>query len=476
MYEQIKTELYIDGDWRAATDGGTFESLDPESDAVYAIAARATAEDVDTAVAAARVAAKTYGVSTPREREAWLHKAAALLEERRPRFIDALIDEIGSPLRKANFEFGAALDMMRASAGMTRRVNGEVLQSDVPGRMSFAIRRPVGVVAAITPFNVPLIKGVRLTANALAAGNTVVLLASEMAPGIASLLAEVYHDAGFPAGAFNLVTGFGAEIGDSLTGHPDVDFVTFTGSSVVGQHIAELCARHRRPNTLELGGKSPMVVLRDADLPKAIAAACHAIFTYQGQVCMGASRIYVERPVYDAFLDGFAAAVRTLGLGDLRDIATVVGPIISTRQRDRVRRHIEDAMAKGGTVVAGGKWHGNRCEPTILTGLTDAMMACREETFGPVTAVYPVADYDEALARANDTAYGLSSSIFTQNLKNALHFARNTGAGMCHVNGSALHDEPHVPFGGNGESGTGREGTVADLDSMTTWTWVTIQP
>ena len=467
--------IWIDGAPRAARSGRVFDSLNPEDDRVYCRAAHGSPQDMLDAVACAKAAFATYAETLAKDRERWLQKAAEVMEARADDFVNALIDEIGSPKKKALFEFNKALGMLRAAAGMCRQVAGKTLPGDYPGRFSMSIRKPRGVVACITPFNVPLIKGIRLTAHALATGNTVVLLPSEMAPHVSHLIAEVYAEAGIPSGAFNVVTGFGHEIGDALTGHPDVDFVTFTGSSVVGQHINELCARNKTPVTLELGGKSPVIVLADADMSKTIPAVCHGIFTYQGQVCMGGSRIYVEHPIFDSFVEAFAKAASSLPMGDLRDENTIIGPIISDRQRDRVRSHIEDAQSKGATVVTGGGWSGNRPEPTILTGVTEEMVVCRQETFGPVASVYPVDSYVEALERANDSNYGLSAAIFTQDINRALHFVQNIGAGMAHVNASPLHDEPHVPFGGTGDSGVGREGTEADLEAMTEMKWVTIQ-
>jgi len=218
-----------------------------------------------------------------------------------------------------------------------------------------------------------------------------------------------------------------------------------------------VCAKNKTPLTLELGDKSPTVILKDADLEKVMPLAARSIFMFGGQLCIGSSRFYVERPIY------------------LRDPNTVVAPIISERQRDRVKSHIADAIAKGATLAAGGEWVGNCCQPTILTGVSEDMTLCKEETFGPVTSVYPIDSYEEGLEKANDTVYGLSSAIFTRDIDKAMHFAKHIGAGMCHINGMTVHDEAHVSFGGNGESGVGREGTDADMEAMTELKWVTVQ-
>lgn len=471
----IKTlQHFIGGAWTDASGGATFEVLNPLDDGLYCHAAKGTGDDIRTAVAAAKAAFPAWRETTPAERERWLLRVAELMEQRKQDLLDCLIDEIGSPFAKAMFEYTKGLTMIRAAAGMCRNVRGETIPSDRPGTFSMSIREPLGVVAVITPFNVPLIKTTRLVANALAVGNTVVHLPSEMAPRLSLIFAEIAAEAGIPEGVYNVVTGMGAEIGDDLTSHPDVKFVTFTGSTVVGQHINEICARNKTPNTLELGGKSPTVILADADLDKVLPLAARSMFMYGGQACIASSRFYVERPLYDAFVERFSALVSKLGMGDLRDPDTVIAPVISPRQRDRIRSHIEDARAKGATVT-GGEWEGNRCQPTVLTGVTEEMTVCRSETFGPVTSVYPIDSYEEGLARANDTDYGLSSAIFTRDINKAFHFARHIGAGMCHINGPTLHDEAHVPFGGNGESGVGREGTDADMDAMTELKWVTVQ-
>ena len=466
---------FIGGEWVGASSGDVFDVLNPLDDSPYAQAAKGSSEDMKNAVAAAKTAFESYKDTTPTERERWLLHIAEIMETRQKELVDCLIDEIGSPIQKAMFEFTKGLTMIRAAAGMCRNVRGETIPSDRPNTFSMSIRAPLGVVAVITPFNVPLIKTTRLVANALAVGNTVVHLPSEMAPHLSLIFAEIVAEAGVPAGAYNVVTGMGAEIGDDLTSHKDVDFVTFTGSSVVGQHINEICAKNKTPNTLELGGKSPTVILADADLGKVMPLAARSVFMFGGQACIASSRFYVERPLYDEFVKRFSMIVGKLGMGDLRDPNTVIAPAISPRQRDRIKSHIKDAVAKGAILVAGGEWEGNRCQPTLLTNVSDDMTVCRFETFGPVTSIYPIESYEEGLAKANDTEYGLSSAIFTKDIDKAFHFARNIGAGMCHINGPTIHDEAHIPFGGNGESGVGREGTDADLEAMTELKWITVQ-
>lgn len=469
------TDLWIGGQRVAASSGQYFTDRNPEDDSSYAQVAAATPEDVDRAVQAAQQAFATTRATLAAEREAWLSRAAALVEKYHNDFVDILVDEVGSPIGKAQFEVQYAVSCLRAAAGVARRVTGQTIPSDLPGRFSMSVREPVGVIASISPFNVPLLKDVKLSSTPLATGNTVVMLTSEEAPMVASRLADIYHEAGVPPGAFNVVTGFGDKIGDALTTHPLVKVVMFTGSSRVGKHIAALCGPLMRKVVLELGGKSPLVVLADADLDAAVGAAVFGQFFFQGQACMASSRIYVEQSVEAEFTRRFTAAAEAAGMGDLRDPATAVGPIISERQRNRVRNHVEDARAKGARVLTGGEWVGNRCKPTILAGVREGMTVCREETFGPVTSIYPVSGLDEAIERANDTNYGLSAAIFTRDIGKALVFSQRVRSGMVHINAPTIADEPHVPFGGVGDSGFGREGTDIDIDTLTEWKWITIQ-
>ncbi len=471
----VRHELWIGGQHVPPGSGRYFPDRNPDDDSVLARIAEATAGDVDAAVQAAQAAFAGYGRTLAVEREAWLSRAAGIVERRRDEFVDVLINEVGSPVGKAHFEVQYAVGCLRAAAGAARRVTGQTIPSDLPGRFSMSVRQPLGVVAAISPFNVPLLKNAKLTSTPLATGNTVVLLTSEEAPLVAHLLADVYREAGLPAGALNIVTGFGDRIGDALTTHPLVKAVMFTGSSRVGRHIAGLCGERMKRVVLELGGKSPMIVLADADIDQAVEAAAFSVFFFQGQACMAASRIYVERPVYDTFCAKLRQRAEAIGIGDLRDEGTWIGPIISVRQRNRVRQHIDDAVARGARVLTGGSWVGNRCRPTVLLGVEEGMTVCREETFGPVTSIYPVEDAGEAMRRANDTVYGLSAAIHTRDINRALPMALDINSGMVHINAPTINDEPHVPFGGTGDSGFGREGTDIDIDTLTEWKWITVQ-
>lgn len=471
-----QSELWIGGEHVAPTGGQYFDDLNPSDQSVIAKVASATAADVDSAVAAAHKAFPEFSRSQAKEREKILCDAAALVERDRDEYLGMLIEEVGSPVMKAQFEVDYCINAFRAAAGVPRRLTGETMPLDRPGAFGMSIREPVGVIACITPFNVPLLKNVKQIAMVVATGNTSVLLPSEFASQVTVRFAETLHEAGLPAGVFNYVTGNPFEIGDVLTSHPGIAAVNFCGSPVIGKHVAEIAAKDLKPITLELGGKSPLIVLDDADLGKALEAATIGIFFFQGQACMASSRIFLQRGIAEAFTEQFVEIARNIKVGDLSDPETALGPIISERQMNRIRSHIDDAVEKGAHVLHGGnEWQGPCCPPTILTGVQEGMTVFREETFGPVTSLYTVDSLDEALALANDTQYGLSYSIFTSNINAAMQAAREANSGMVHINAMSIQDEPHVPFGGNGLSGFGREGTEADLDIMTKWKWITIQ-
>lgn len=465
---------WIHGEDDCPENFDTFPILNPLDDSRIGKAVRGTAGDVERAVAVADSVFATYCQTLPREREGWLLRAAELLNERAELFVDLLIEEIGSPILKAKREIATATGVLRAAAGAARRMSGQTLPTNVAGRLSFSMREPLGVVAGVTPFNVPLIKNVKHSAMALATGNTVVLLPSEECPAVAIELAKLYAEAGLPAGAFNVVVGRGAEIGDALTSHPLVRFVGFTGSTKTGRHVATQCARFGKRSTLEMGGKNPLIVCEDADLVAAIQGSVVGAFLYGGQICLASSRIYVQGAMFDQFLAKFAGAASQLGMGDLRDEKTMIAPLINERQRGRVRTHLEDAISKGARVVTGGEWVGNRLQPTVLVNVPEGAILFREETFGPIAAVYAVETVEEAIEQANATDYGLVAAVYTASMRTALRCVREIRAGMVHVNGTTIQEEAHVPFGGIGDSGHGREGSEVGIDELTEWKWVTV--
>ncbi|MES9815382.1 MAG: aldehyde dehydrogenase family protein [Candidatus Thiodiazotropha sp.] len=467
-------ELWIGGRHSAPSSNSYFDDLNPLDDSILGRIANGTAVDVDIAVNTAHDAFVRNRRKLAKEREVWFMRAADLIERDKQEYLEILIDEVGSPIGKAGFEVDYSISALRAAAGVPRQIRGEVFPSDYPGVFSMAIREPVGVVAAISPFNVPLLKVTKQGAMPIACGNATVHMPSEFSAQVSLRFARTLHEAGVPDGLFNVVTGDPAQIGDSLTTHPKVKSISFCGSPVIGKHVAELAARDLKPITLELGGKSPVIVLEDADIDAAVAASAMGVFFYQGQACMAASRIYLQRGIADTFIEKFLAAAQNAKIGALKDMDTYIGPIISKRQRQRVSRHIEEAKNKGAEILTGGGWHGNCCEATVLSGIKEDMEVCRHETFGPVTSLYLFDTVEEAIAKANDTDYGLSFSIYTTNIEKAISIAQQAESGMVHINRPTIQDEPNPPFGGKGLSGLGREGTEADLDILTEWKWITI--
>jgi acyl-CoA reductase-like NAD-dependent aldehyde dehydrogenase len=449
--------------------------INPADQKPFAKVFMAQAEHMLAAIDAADAAKSAWGKALAAERELILLHAADVLENSRTEMVELLIGEAGSTFGKAQFEVSFTVNMLRAVAGEARRIHGDVLPSDVPGMMSFAIRRPLGVVAGIAPFNFPLVLGTKKICLALAAGNTFVLKPSEETSLIGLKIGEIFTKSGLPKGVLNVVPGDGPALGSVLFSDPRVRLVSFTGSTSVGKIVAMECAKYGKKCVLELGGKSPLVVLKDADLDYAVSTACFGIFIHQGQICMAGSRIIVEAPIYDAFLEKFAAKVKTLQVGDPRDPHTVIGPLIRGSQCQMISGKIKESVAAGARVLAGGGYTGNFFQPTIIADVTPGMPVFKDELFGPAAAVIKAKNADDALAMANATSYGLSSAVLTNDLQLAMKFAMELEAGMVHINGPTVHDEATVPFGGVKDSGNGREGGRWSMDELTETKWVTIQ-
>ena len=469
------TTPYINGVAIEAPPAAFSDVINPASRKPFARVPMAQPDHMRKAIDAAYAAKDAWGRTLAAERELVLQRAADVLENSRQEVVDLLIDEAGSTFGKAQFEVSFTVNMLRAVSGEARRIQGSVMPADVPGMMSIAIRRPLGVVAGIAPFNFPLILATKKVCLALAAGNTFVLKPSEETSLVGLKIAELFQKAGLPAGVLNVVPGDGPTHGPVLVSDPRVRLISFTGSTAVGKKIAMECAKNGKKVILELGGKSPLIVLKDADLDYAVSTACFGIFIHQGQICMAGSRIIVEAPIYDAFVERFVAKARTLKVGDPRDPHTVIGPLIRSSQCSLIDGKIKESVACGARVLTGGTHEGNFYQPTVVVDVKPGMPAFRDELFGPVAAVVRADDANHALKLANDTNYGLLSAVLTNDLQLAMKFAMELEAGMVHINGPTLHDEATAPFGGVKDSGSGREGGHWSMDELTETKWITIQ-
>jgi benzaldehyde dehydrogenase (NAD) len=354
----------------------------------------------------------------------------------------------------------------------------EEIPSQIPGKRAKAIRQPVGVVVGIAPWNAPVILGVRAVAAPLAYGNTVVLKASEVCPRTHGAIVDALRDAGVPSGVINLVTNDpedAAEVVEELIAHPAVRRISFTGSTRVGRIIAGTAARHLKRVLLELGGNAPLIVLADADLERAVAAANFGSFMHQGQICMSTERIVIDRSIAEDFAERLAGRASSLRMGDPREPDTEIGPLVNEAAVERIAEHVEDALSRGAKLISGGEAQGLFFPPTVLMDVTPAMRIYSEESFGPVVAIVPVDSVDEAVQVANDTEYGLSAGVFSTDLDAAMQIARRLETGICHINDATVNDEPPMPFGGVKHSGWGRFGGKAALEEFTELRWITIQ-
>ncbi|MDT3720478.1 aldehyde dehydrogenase [Pseudomonas oryzihabitans] len=473
----VEVSLLIGGASRPAGDGRSYQRCHPVTGEVVSTVAAATLEDADAAVAAAQAAFPAWAALPPGERRRRLLAAADGLAARSGEFI-ALAGETGAMANWYGFNVHLAANMLREAAAMTTQIQGEVIPSDVPGSFAMALRQPCGVVLGIAPWNAPVILGTRALAMPLACGNTVVLKASEQSPGVHRLIGQVLQDAGLGDGVVNVVTNAPADapaIVERLIANPAVRRVNFTGSTRVGRIVGELAARHLKPAVLELGGKAPLLVLADADLDAAVAAAAFGAYFNQGQICMSTERLLVDSRIADAFVERLAAKVRTLKAGDPGAPDSVLGSLIDASAGTRIKALIDDAVAKGARLVCGGQLDGSILQPTLLDGVTAEMKLYAEESFGPVAVVIR-AEGDEALLRlANDSEFGLSSAIFSRDTARALALAQRVESGICHINGPTVHDEAQMPFGGVKASGYGSFGSRASIEHFTQLRWVTLQ-
>jgi phenylacetaldehyde dehydrogenase len=470
-----KHQLLIGGRWVDARSGKTFETFDPGSGRVIANVAEGDAADIDAAVAAARAAFEgaAWSRMTPSDRAKLMWRLAELIEQNRDQFAELESLNNGKPIGNVkNGDLVNSAEVLRYTAGWATKLAGETVTLSQPGNFhAYTLREPIGVVGQIIPWNAPLMMCAWKIAPALATGCTVVLKPAEQTPLTALRLARLIQEAGIPDGVINIVTGLGETAGAALAAHPGVDKVAFTGSAEVGRLIVKAAAGNLKKVSLELGGKSPVIVFPDADMAVAVPGAARAIFNNSGQVCAAGSRLYAHESVFDKIVEGVAAEAGKLKIGPGLDPATQMGPLVSQEQLDRVSGYVAQGRSDGARVVTGGSRVGSEgyfIAPTILTGTQPTMSVVREEIFGPVLCAmtFKDDDLDRIASEANSTAYGLAASIWTRNLSTAHKMAKRIRAGSVGVNMHGTLD-PAMPFGGFKQSGWGREKGREVLDLYT---------
>ncbi len=454
-------KLLIDGQWVDAASGKTFPVYNPATGEVLANVAEGDKEDIDRAVKAARRAFETgpWSKMSPSERGQLLYRLADLIEKNADEFAQLESLDNGKPLTVARAaDVPLTIDHFRYMSGWATKIEGNTIP--IPGQyFSYTLRQPIGVVGQIIPWNFPLLMAAWKLGAALAVGCTVILKPAEQTPLSALRLGELFLEAGFPAGVVNIVPGYGETAGAALAAHEDVNKVAFTGSTEVGKMIVKAAAGNLKKVTLELGGKSPNIILSDMDVSTAIAGASNAIFFNQGEVCSAGSRLYVQKSIFDQVVEGVAEQAKNIKVGSGFDPSTQMGPLVSDEQLARVTGYLQSGVSEGAKTVTGGQRYGDRgyfVEPTVIVNANQQMKIVQEESFGPVVVAKPFDDLEEIAATANDTPYGLAAGIWTHDISKAHRLAKLLRAGTVWVNCYSVFDAA-LPFGGFKQSGWGRE-------------------
>lgn len=470
--------MWVAGQWERGT-GETYENRNPYTGELLMKVGGATEADVSKAYKASQRAQKAWADMPPAARSKTMHRVGELLEERSEEITDWIVKELGGTRLKAALELKLVGSVFEEAAKLPYMVEGKILPEDIPGKESRAYREPIGVIGLISPWNFPLQLTARTLAPALAVGNGVVIKpAKDSTVTGGTIFAALLEEAGIPEGLVSVLPGDGSTVGDAMVRHPIPRLISFTGSTPVGRQVAKAAADSRmlKMLELELGGNSPIVILDDADLDRAVEASVWGKFIHSGQICMIANRFIVEDSVHDAFVEKFVARTKELGVGDPNDPNTFVGPVINEQQFDKITNLIERAE-KDGTIkkVLGGKPEGLVIPPHVFVDVPDDSFLTHNEIFGPVAPIVRARDEAHALKLANDTEYGLSSAVFTQDIQRGLNFARQVEAGMTHINDQTVNDSPFGPFGGEKNSGLGRFNGRWAIEAFTTDHWITIQ-
>ena len=468
------TKMYIDGQWVEGSSDKSIDNTNPFTDETLFSIRSADESDLDKAYAVAKEAQTEWATMLPQNRRALIEKFAEVTLEHKEDIIDWLVKESGSTRIKAEGEFLASMAIIKEAATFPFRMDGLIKPSIVPNKENRVYRKPLGVIGVISPWNFPFHLAVRSIVSALATGNTVVVKPATATPVTGGLLfASLFEEAGLPKGVLNVVVGRGSEIGDAIVEHPVPKLISFTGSTEVGKGIAEKAGRLLKKTALELGGNNVFVVLDDADIDRAVESAVYSKFYHQGQICMSTNRILVAESIHDEFLKKFVDRVRALKFGNPNESDTQVGPLIDHDQVDRILDQIKQTVDAGATLQVGGNADGNVLEPTVVSGVTNDMPLAKNEIFGPVAVILSFKDDAEALKLSNELPYGLSGAVHGS-IYRATEFACQVETGMIHVNDQSVNDEPHLPFGGEKDSGLGRFNGEWVLEEFTTLQWVSV--
>jgi aldehyde dehydrogenase (NAD+) len=469
---------FIGGRWRAGRRSAPLKDTNPYSGETLAEIPMADAADVDEAYQSAAKAHPGWAAPLPSERSAVMQRVANIMDARHEEIVRWLIQESGSTRLKAELEWKFARGVVLEAASAPYEVKGKVLPSDIPGKECRVYRKPVGVVGVISPWNWPLHLSLRSVAPALAVGNSVVLKPASDTPVTGGLLlAKLFEEAGLPSGVLSVVVGAGSEVGDAFVKHAIPRVISFTGSTEVGRGIARQAADApiMKRLELELGGNTPFVVLRDADLDYAVEAGLFGKFLHQGQICMSVNRLIVDESLYQPFVERFTERARSLKYGDPDKPETAIGPIINHKQLEGLRARIREARDSGARQMLGGEPEGLVLPPHVFADVTNDHPLAKEEIFGPIAPLIRCRDEEDALRMANDTSYGLSAAVITRDQELGVQFARRIESGMAHVNDQPVNDLPNNPFGGEKNSGIGRFGGEWAIEAFTTDQWVTLQ-